>query len=306
LASSGRISGALGPATAFCALLGLALPGPGEARADSRCAIDDRGREVCLEQPAERIAALSPGATELLFAAGAGDRVVAVVAHSDYPPEAGEIPSVGNHARLDLEALLALEPDLVVGWITGNPVEQLERLERLGLPVFQLEPRDIAGVAGAMERLASLAGSEREGRRAALAFREGMAELAERHAEAEPVSVFYQVWDSPLMTVNDAHWIGEVVRLCGGVNVFGDLDRLAPRIAEEAVLAADPEVILAGGMGEANREWLAHWSRYPELTAVAADNLFFVPPSLIQRPTPRLLEGAGLLCEALETARGRR
>ncbi len=285
------------------ALLSLAVA---SALAGERCAVDDRGHAVCLSAPAERIAALSPGATELVFAAGAGDRLVAVVAHSDYPPEAAEVPSVGNHTRVDLEALLALEPELVIGWITGNPAEQLERLERLGLPVFQIEPRRVEEIADAIERLAHLAGSEAVGEVEAARFRRRIAELAERYAESAPVSIFYQVWDSPLMTINDEHWIGEVVRLCGGVNVFADLDRLAPRISEEAVLAADPEVILAGGMGEENRDWLDHWTRYPELTAVERENLFFVPPSLIQRPSPRLLEGSRLLCDALEVARGRR
>lgn len=118
--------------------------------------------------------------------------------------------------------------------------------------------------------------------------------------------VFYQVWDEPLMTVNDDHLIGKVITLCGGVNVFGELDRLVPRISDEAVLAADPEAILAGGMGEENRHWLTHWEQYDELTAVRRDNLFFVPPSLIQRPTPRMLEGSRLFCEKLDQARARR
>lgn len=276
------------------------------ALADARCALDDRGREICLPAPAERIAALSPGATELVYAAGAGEQVVAVVAYSDYPPEAAEVASVGSHTRVDLERLLALSPELVIGWVTGNPLEQLEALEALGLPVFMIEPRTVEGVAGAIERLAHLAGSEASGRAEAQRFREGMAALAERYREAEPVAVFYQVWDEPLMTINDEHLIGQVLTLCGGVNVFGDLDRLVPRLDEESVLAADPEAILAGGMGEENRGWLDHWTRYPALTAVAQDNLFFVPPSLIQRPTPRLLEGSRIVCEKLEVVRSRR
>lgn len=278
----------------------------GQASGDEVCAVDDSGDEVCLAAPAERIVALSPGATELLFAAGAGERVVAAVDHSDYPSGATELPSVGSHERLDLERLVALHPDLVIAWTTGNPAEQLERLERLGVPVFRIEPRDVEGIATTLERLARLAGSEDQGQRAAERFRREIAALAARYADASPVSVFYQVWDAPLMTVNDAHWIGKVIALCGGVNVFGDLSRLVPRIGEEAVLAADPEVILAGGRGEENRSWLAHWERFPELTAVARDNLFFVPPSLLQRPTPRLLEGSRRLCETLEVARVRR
>ena len=287
--------------TGLALLLSVAAPASAEV-----CAVDDTDREVCLVAPAQRIAALSPGATELVYAAGAGNQVVAVVAFSDYPPEARDVASVGNLGRIDLERLVTLQPDLVIGWVTGNPSEQLETIEALGIPVFYIEPRDIEGVASAIERLAQLAGSEEEGYRVADDFRDGMAELAARYAEAEPVSVFYQVWDEPLMTINDDHLIGQVLRLCGGVNVFGALPRLVPRPGEEAVLAADPEAILAGGMGEENRDWLDHWAQYPQLTAVARDNLFFVPPSLIQRPTPRLLEGSRLFCEKLERARERR
>ncbi|RCV91392.1 cobalamin-binding protein [Vreelandella rituensis] len=270
------------------------------------CAVDDREREVCLEAPAKRIAALSPGATELVYAAGAGEQVVAVVSYSDYPPEAQEVQSLGSHTRIDLEALVTLRPDLVIGWTTGNPTEQLETIEALGLPVFYIEPRDFAGIASVIERLAQLAASQQEGFRAAEDFRQGIAELAATFKDAEPVEVFYQVWDEPLMTINDEHFIGKVLTLCGGVNVFGDLSRLVPRIDDESVLAADPEAILAGGMGEENRDWLTHWEQYPNLQAVQRDNLFFVPPSLIQRPTPRLLEGSRLFCEKLEVARERR
>ncbi|MCC5882332.1 MAG: cobalamin-binding protein [Halomonas sp.] len=285
------------------ALLGL---GVGEARAESLCAIDDRSREVCLDAPATRIAALSPGATELVYAAGAGEKVVAVVAYSDYPPEAQEVQSVGSHTRMDLEALVTLNPDLVIGWMTGNPPEQLETIEALGVPVFYIEPRDFEGVSSTIERLALLADTREEGSRVAADFRDGMAVLAERYANAEPVPVFYQVWDEPLMTINDEHLIGKVLTLCGGVNVFGELSRLVPRIDDESVLAADPEAILAGGMGEENRGWLTHWEQYPSLTAVERDNLYFVPPSLIQRPTPRLLEGSRLFCEKLDRARDKR
>ncbi|MGQ7288348.1 cobalamin-binding protein [Vreelandella venusta] len=272
----------------------------------SRCEMDDRSRKVCLYTPAQRIATLSPGATELTYAAGAGDQVVAVVSYSDYPPEAKDVVSVGSHTRIDLEALVGLAPDLVIGWVTGNPAEQLETLEALGMPVFYIEPRNFEGVASAIERLARLAGTESDGQAVADNFRLRMAELAAQYRDREPVRTFYQVWDEPLMSVNDAHLIGQVIEICGGVNVFGEQARLVPRIDDEAVLAANPEAIVAGGMGEENRHWLTHWEQYSNLTAVADDNLFFVPPSLIQRPTPRLMEGSQILCEKLDIARQRR
>jgi iron complex transport system substrate-binding protein len=270
------------------------------------CVVDDAQRDVCLPAPAQRIASLSPGATELVFAAGGGERVVAVVAFSDYPPEARTLPSVGSHSRLDLERLLTLQPDLAIVWGSGDSAEQMAALEDFGVPVFYLEPKNAEGIALAIERLARLSASETVGRQAAERFRQGMAELTEQYRDSEPVTVFYQVWNKPLMTVNDSHLIGQVIRLCGGRNVFAELPRQIPRIDIEAVLSANPQAILAGGMGEENRYWLTEWQAYPGLQAVQQGNLFFIPPSLVQRPTPRLLEGARLLCESLETSRARR
>ncbi|WP_246166722.1 cobalamin-binding protein [Marinobacter salinexigens] len=284
----------------------LVLAGLCQTALGSVCATDDRDRQVCLEQSAQRIAALSPGATELVYASGAGDKVVAVVAYSDYPPAAKKVASVGSHTRLDLERLVALQPDLVIGWVTGNPQAQLAALDELGIPIFYIEPRSFDGVSSTIERLATLAGTEDEGFAEARRFREGIDELVARYRDADPVPVFYQVWDEPLMTVNNQHLIGKVISLCGGTNVFGDLERLVPRISDEAVLAADPEAILAGGMGEENRQWLDRWAAFPQLAATQQDNLYFVPPSLIQRPTPRLLQGSRLFCEKLDEARAHR
>lgn len=284
-------------------LLGLAAMA---AQADEVCATDAQGNEVCLDQPAARIAALSPGATELIWAAGAGDQVKAVVAYSDYPEAARKVASVGSHTRMDIERLLELDPDLVIGWVTGNPPEQLETLRSLGLPVFSIEPRSFEQVAATIEQLSILAGTEAAGFAEAARFREGIAGLQAQYQQADPVSVFYQVWDEPLMTVNDEHLIGKVITLCGGVNVFGDLERLVPRISAEAVIAASPEAILAGGMGEENRHWLTRWQQFPSVHATGQDNLFFIPPSLVQRPTPRMLEGSRLFCEKLDKARARR
>lgn len=306
--SNVRLSGArlTGLPLLGCILCGGLAFSPLHADETQRCVMDDRDREVCLGAPAQRIATLSPGATELTYAAGAGDKVVAVVSYSDYPPQAQQVESVGSHTRVDLEALVGLTPDLVIGWVTGNPTEQMETLEALGMPVFYIEPRTVEAVAGTIERLATLAGTEAAGQEVADNFRDGMAALADEYSDREPVRTFYQVWDQPLMSVNNEHLIGQVISLCSGENVFGDQLRLVPRLDDEAVLMANPDAILAGGMGEENRHWLTHWEQYPNLNAVASDSLYFVPPSLIQRPTPRLLEGTQLLCEKLEQTRQKR
>ena len=269
------------------------------------CVVDDLEVEVCLDQPAKRIATLSPGATELAFAAGAGDKVVAVVNYSDYPEAALKLPLVGNHTRIDLEALLALKPDLVITWRTGNPPAQMEMLRTLGLPMFAIEPRTFEGVSKVIEQLSTLAGTEQEGFAEAERFRKGIAKIAEQYRDAEPVPVFYQVWQTPLMTINDDHLIGKVVQLCGGVNVFGDMPRLVPRISAEVVLEADPHAIITGSVEGIEDNQLDRWKSYTGMTAVAKNNLFFVPASPISRPTPRLLEASRDICERLDVARER-
>jgi len=292
-------------------LLSLCLPlatmlclGSGPARAQV-CVTDDADRQVCLEQAASRIIALSPGATELLFAAGAGEQVVGAVSFSDYPPAAEKLPRVGSYKRLDLEAVLALKPDLIIAWRSGNPMEQVERLQAMGVPVYHSEPRRFDDISTTLERLAVLAGTEAVGQGAADALRSGMDSLRQRYAEAAPVTVFYQVWEEPLMTVNNDHLISEAIEICGGVNVFGELASLAPKISREAVLAKDPEVIIAGGMGEDDPAWLDPWKQFSSLRAVQQDNLFFVAPSTLQRPTPQMLAGTRTLCSHLDTVRAR-
>lgn len=267
---------------------------------------DDTGRSLRLAAPARRIVSLAPHATEILFAAGVGERVVGVVAYSDFPPAARKLPQVGGYTSIDLEAVVALRPDLVIAWKSGNRDANLSRLEQLGIPVYYSEPRSLDHVARSLERYGRLGGNEGAGRAAADAFRARKAALAARYGSRPAVRTFYQVWSRPLMTINGQHLISDVLRLCGGENVFADLTTLAPNIGVESVLAANPEVIIASGMDSARPEWLDEWKKWPSLAAVRMGNLFFVPPELIQRHTPRILDGATQACEFLETARAKR
>ena len=288
-------------ATVLISLFAAALP----ALAAERCATDALNQTLCPAQPAGRIVSLSPGATELVFAAGAGDELLAVSAWSDYPDAARELPQVGDAHRLDLEAILALQPDLVVAWVDGNDRAQLSKLSDLGVPVFWLEPRDFDDIPAAVEAIGQLAGTHNRAKEEAARFRDRLASLRERYADAQPIRVFYQVWDQPLMTINREELIGKAIALCGGDNVFGGLPRLVPRISREAVINAAPEVILTSGRADAERNWLDDWRAFQSLPAVAAGNLFLEPPDLLARPTPRMLEGVAHLCQSLETARGR-
>lgn len=264
---------------------------------------DDTGQLVQLAQPAQRIISLSPHITENLFAAGAGDLIVGAVEYSDYPTAAKQIPLIGGYNQLDIEGIVALEPDLILAWHSGNPLAQIERLAGLGIPVYYTEPRSFAGVSHELRQFGRLTGREATAEQAAQAFDAGAEKLKARYAQQREVRVFYQVWEQPLITLNGEHLISEGLSLCGGVNVFADLKQLVPVISREAVLEQDPEVIMGGGMGEDTPAWLENWKKYSSMQAVKANKLYFIPPSLIQRPTPRFLQGTQIMCEKLQQAR---
>jgi len=277
--------------------------------ADARAAIvlnDDGGREVRLPQPAQRIVALAPHIAETLFAAGAGDRLVGTVDYSDYPPAAKKVPRIGGYSRVDLEAVVALKPDLVLVWESGNNMAQADKLRALGLTVFVIQPNRIGDVAGQLERFGRLAGTSPVADSAARQFRARLAALETANAHKPKVRTFYQIWKAPLMTVGGPQIITDAMRICGGDNVFGQLTQMAPRVSLEAVIEADPEAIVATGMGDAKPEWLDDWLQWKRMTAVRRGNLFHINPDIMQRHTPRILDGTAKLCAALDVARSRR
>lgn len=266
---------------------------------------DDAGRRVELPAPARRIVSLAPHVTELLFAAGAGDRVVGVDEFSDFPEAAAKLPRIGRHSGLDLEAIVALRPDLVIGWASGNRMPQLDRLEALGIPLYLNEIREIDDIATSLETFGRLAGTPGPSAEAATALRARNLALARRAPGRAPLRVFYQIWDRPPMTVNGEHLISRAITLCGGQNAFTGLPQLAPVISEESVLAAAPQAIVVSATRAGPPAWLEMWKRWPQLPAVAAGNLLVMPPDVLQRPTPRFIDGIEALCALLDSARGR-
>ena len=288
------------------ALMGLAMACCCSMAALADVAVMDYlGREVRLAQPAQRIVALAPHIVENLFSAGAGGRIKGVVDHCDYPAAAAELPRVGAISSYSLEAILALQPDLVVVWHSGRGGDILKRLDALGIPSYASEPVRLEDVARSVRDFGTLAGTSAVAGKAAARFERDLARLRQRFQDRAPVPALYQVWHEPLQTLNDRHIISDVMRLCGGRNVFGDAPALAPRISVESVIDRDPLAIIASGMGEARPDWLDRWRRWPVLRAVQQDNLFFIPPDIIQRHTVRMLKGAQMMCEHLDTARGR-
>jgi iron complex transport system substrate-binding protein len=255
-----------------------------------------------------RIVALSPHLAELSFTAGAGDRLVGAVEYSDYPVGAAALPRVGDAFRLDYEAIAALEPDLVLAWRSGTPADVQARLRELGYRVVALDATTLAGIAEQIIAIGEIAGTSPIAEPAAAAFLRRLRELDGRYRDAVPIDVFYQIAAQPLFTISGRHAINEAIELCGGRNVFADIDGLSPAVSLESVIVAAPQAIVSAqsppsaAAVDALRE---QWSAWTSVPAVRADNLFVVDADLIHRPAARILDAVAAMCGALDVARSR-
>jgi iron complex transport system substrate-binding protein len=282
------------------------------AAAGAQTHVDDAGRRVTLPRPPQRIVSLAPSLTELVHAVGAGTALVGVDTSSDFPPEVQALAQVGDAQRFDVERIVVLRPDLVLAWRHGNPSGEIAQLEALGLPVFQLEPRRLPDVAVALERVGALTGRAAGGRAAAARLRDALAALRDAHAGAAPVTVFYQVWRDPLLTLNADHLVSDVITLCGGRNVFAALPQLVPAISLEAAVAADPQVVFTtraqrrdgeGAERDPRHPDFGSWVRFGSVRAVREGWLFTLPGDTISRQGPRIDQGARAVCAALRQVR---
>ena len=264
---------------------------------------DDTGSRISLRKPATRIVSLAPHITENLFAAGAGKYIVGVVSYSDYPPAATKITQIGSYKKIDIEAVVGLQPDVVIAWGAGNDSLQIEQLKKLGLNVYIDDPRKIQDIADSIEDYGRMVDNMHEAIVEAQDFRIRYRDIRKKYSDKAKLRGFYQVWNKPLITINDQHLITDVMRVCSIDNMFGYLTQLAPRITIEAVIEKDPQMIIASGMGEAKPEWLDDWRKWKNLQAVQYNNLFFIPPAIIQRHGPRILDATEMLCEQAEEAR---
>lgn len=270
----------------------LAVP----AQAAAIRLVDDAGQVLELDRPPQRIISLTPHLTELLFAVGAGAQVVGVDSASDYPRAARTLPRVGDYSRVNFERVLALKPDLVLVWVGGNRAADVHGLEKMGLPVLHTQATRLDDVARLLRLVGRASGHAGEGEAAARDFTARLAALQARATRQPPVSVFYQVWDPPLMTVGGAHWISDALALCGARNVFADLTAATPVVSREAVLRRAPELIVSGSDAPDPRR---QWQRFASLPAVKNQAFARVNADRLHRPTPRLIEGVAELCAAV-------
>ena len=249
----------------------------------------------------QRVVTLAPGLTELVFEIGAGDILIGVSAWSDYPREVLDLPVVGDAFSVDHEALAMLRPDLLLVWESGTPAHTVDELRSLGYDVAVIRTRGLADIGAALRQIGALVGRSNEARLAAERFEQQLTTLREAHQDAEPISFFYQVSARPLYTINREHYVSELIAICGGRNIFDDLDELAPTVSVEAVVERNPEVMLAST--DAGDDGFAEWQRWPTIAATLYGNQFLLAADELARPPPRLIIAGGAMCLALQRAR---
>lgn len=281
------------------ALLALFLAAPAMAAVS---VTDDAGRTVTLPAPAHRIISLAPNITDTLYAAGAGSFVVGTSRFSEHPDAARRIPVVGDATMLDLERIVALRPDVILVWKSGTPAAQVEKLARLGIPIYYAETTRLADIPMATRRFGQLAGTAPVANANANAFAQALDGLRRSYAGKKRVKVFFQIWDRPLMTVGRAQMISDALDLCGGQNIFDDLSQAAPTVGREAVLARRPDVVMtAGGNGDS----LDAWAHAASLPAARNGNVMVIDAPTLALPSPSILPSVRTLCMKLDEARKR-
>jgi len=281
----------------FCLLITILLPLTGLAEITLT---DDTGQEITLDESAQRVITLVPHATELMFEIGAGDRVIATVEYSDYPKAARDIQRIGDYNALNQEAIIDLNPDLLIAFTSGPSMKDIEQLKRMGLPVFHSDPQSFTSIADALRDYGQLTGLDDSANQAAATFESAIGELGSRYGDRETLTVFYEVWHDPIYTLNGESFVSDIIDLCGGRNVFAELPVISPQISLEAVFEQDPQVIVTGPVnGGAESPWM----EWPQLQAVNNEALVTVDPDTMHRPTPSLLIGARRLCQDLDQLR---
>jgi iron complex transport system substrate-binding protein len=258
-----------------------------------------RGAAPPAEGPAQRIVSLAPSVTEVLFALGAGDRVVGVTRYCDHPPEAKKLPKIGGFADPNLEAILALRPDLVVA--ADNPVSQpvLARLGALGVKTLAVKPDDLAGVESTVRAVAAALGRGEEAERLVGGLRASLDQAAARVPPGPRPRVLFVYGHRPLVVAGPGSFADDMLRRAGAENVAGDARVPYPKLAIEDVLRLRPEVILDASMGEGEGDVLGFWARWPELPAVAASRVVRAEQPGLMQPGLRVGDGLAWLVRTL-------
>ncbi|WP_205967725.1 cobalamin-binding protein [Paraglaciecola sp. 20A4] len=250
-----------------------------------------------------RIIALAPHIVESLFEIGAGQQLIATTAHADYPEAAKEILQIGNYARLQIEKIVQLQPDLVIAWKTGNPGDDLSRLQKYHTKIVYSNPRTLAQVADELRMLGRLTGREEVAEKAASQYQNKLAYIESRYANKMPVITFYELWSRPLRTVAHTAWPQQQLILCGAQNPFVNATDDYPSVGLEQVLVSLPQVIIQPTQHAADSPDSINWGQWQHIPAAKNQFIFHPNADKVHRMTSRMLDEVAIMCEQIDVAR---
>ena len=252
-------------------------------------------------QTIDRVISLAPSTTELAYAAGLGDKLVAVSEHSDYPEQAQKLEKIANYQSINVERIIALQPDLIIAWPGGNPAKELAKLAQFGFTIYNAQTGSLDDIAVNIEQLSHYADDPTIGQKAAAQFRAQLEQFKAQYNTEQTVSYFYQLSEKPIITVAQDRWPSEVFRFCGGINVFEDSAAPYPQVGLEQVIVANPQVIFTSRHAMENGNMWQAWQE--QLQAIKQQQIWTLNASWINRPTPRTLDAINQVCELFETVR---
>jgi vitamin B12 transport system substrate-binding protein len=251
----------------------------------------------------QRIVALAPHIVEMLFDIGAGENIVGTVEYADYPEAALTIPRVGGYHGIQIEKLLALKPDLVIVWQSGNKTSDIEQMEKMGLNIIYSLPHNIEDVASELRHLGKAIGHEAQAEVVANSYTKKLEKLRQDHVNTKPMKVFYQLWPEPMRTINKETIINQMIEVCQGQNVFASNPTPYPQIGIENVIVAQPEIIIYPDEKSAIELPIIDWRKWPEIPAVKHNRFIHVNADLLHRFSTRMLEGIEDMCEKIDEFR---
>ena len=252
-----------------------------------------------------RIISLAPHITEMVYSAGAGEQLVGVVVYSDYPPAAKKLPIIGSYTGINIEEIIKLKPDLVLGWKEGNAFKDLARLKTLGIEVWHSDVKTLNDIPKHIREIAKKTGTEQHAQTVTAELETILSSLQATHHDVKTIRSFYQIWQKPLITVNGKQFISQAIELCGGENIFYDALQLSPQVSLESVIARNPAIILMGGPINFQQEWKKNWQKFTFIDAVKNQQIIVLNPDLYQRPTERFIRELPNLCKILDKARSK-
>jgi len=254
-------------------------------------------------QSYQRIISLAPHITEMLYSAGGGDKIVGVVSYSDYPKEALTKPIIGGYNAINLEKIIQLNPDLILGWRSGNRPQDIKRLKELGFHVQLFEVTTLDDIPNRIEQLGKLAGNPSQAQQTAQKLRATLNHVRQTYQHRTPITSFYQIWHQPIITMNGEQFISQAIAACGATNSYHDLPKLTASIGLESLFKRNPQLFLLGGQASFQQDWLAFWQQYPNLQAVKHGQIYLLNNNHYQRPTARLINALESLCKKVDQAR---